>query len=194
MDKKALAGGIAMLLLGVGLAGLFPQMPRWLGLLFCLAALPLLWYACSDWLRLKMLRIEDFPVSNALNLKITNARVASGLGGSELTLHALSQWRNDRRDFGPVGSFPFYTPQVLYSDKLGLPINEPRMFQIAEFVNKVAPIIRGKFNGQMMELPIPTHGIFRVDMEMRWGGGMMPIVRYFRWDEKSLPTFCKRPR
>ena len=55
-------------------------------------------------------RIEQYPVSNALNFKITNDKVKAGLGGVELRLNRLLQWDGHRNEFMPVNG---YRPLVL---------------------------------------------------------------------------------
>lgn len=141
--------------------------------------------------------IEEFEAHNALNLKITNRSVKLGLGGTQLILHSLKRWRGDRRDFGLEETFQPFTPMILYSDQVDLPFRVPRMFQILEFKNPSIPIMRGRARGEQgktVELPILSHGIWRADLELRWGGGTKLIVQCFQWDENRLPTFCEVPR
>ena len=146
--------------------------------------------------RRKLPHVEDFPAHNALNLKITNKSVKSGLGGSQLILHSLKRWRGDRRDFGVAETFQPFTPLILFSDQVDLPYRVPRMFQIVEFKNSTAPIIRGRARGEqgpVVEPSIPNYGIWLADLELRWGGGTMQIVRCFQWKENLSPTFCEEP-
>jgi hypothetical protein len=136
--------------------------------------------------------VEDWPVHNALNLRITNNHVKDGLADSQLTLHSVKKWEPGRRQLCDA-TLAKVLPVALYSDQFGLPFKTPRMFQLLEFENKSAPIIRGAVDGHAVEIPLSGHGIWQFNMELRWAGGSMLIVRFFRWDEQSLPMFCKPP-
>ena len=141
--------------------------------------------------------INEFPAHNALNLKITNMYDKSGLGGVQLSLHSIQRWRADRRDFGIAESFAPHIPMVLFADQIDLPYRVPRMFQLVEFKDSSAPLIRGRAkgeNGPAREILIPSHGIWRARLELRWGGGAKEHVVFFEWNENKLPTFCKKPR
>ena len=196
MRKEEVAWGFGIMLAGQGLPAILP-MPPWFGAVCLLVGIGLIVWASRDLLFLPAPHIEEFEARNSLNLKITNKSVKLGLGGVQLILHSLKQWRGDRRDFGLAETFQPFTPMILFSDQVDLPFRVPRMFQIVEFTNSSTPIIRGRARGEQgktLELAIPGHGVWRADLELRWGGGTKLIVKCFQWDENRLPTFCGVPR
>lgn len=186
-DNLAIGSGIAMM--GVGLPMIGLTSPA-VGSIITLGGVGLCVFGFRDRLFSK-LRIENWPVHNALNLRITNRRVKSGLADSQLTLHSIKQWMPGR---GQWHAHPFQgLPFPLYSDDIGLPHKTPRMFQLVEFKNKSQPIIRGSVNGAAKGFDLPCRGVWRFEMELRWAGDTIPIARCFEWTDQTLPKFCKGP-
>jgi hypothetical protein len=163
-----------------------------LGIVFLIVGVTLLWTDRRALTFRRVLRIEDWAVNNALNLRITNVREKQGFAESQLRLHSIKRWEPGRGQFCAVPIFP-KLPVGLTNDHNHLPYKVPRMFQLAEFVDASAPGIRGVLGGHEVLYPLPSRGIWELSMELRWAGGNMPIVRYFNWADTSLPVFCEAP-
>lgn len=193
MDKTDVTVGAGFLLLGVGLPamGVTGMM---VGLPLVIIGTTLCVFGCRG-IFTATPTIENWPVNNALNLRIINTFSRPGLADSQLTLHSVRLWIPARRQFSCiVAPFEKSLPFTLYGDQVGLPFKEPRMFQLIEFIQKSAPQVRGALSdGTTQELLLPVHGIWQFNMELRWAGGSIQIIRWFRWDEQSLPTYCKPP-
>jgi hypothetical protein len=191
LDKKEAGWGIGVLLLTVALPH-FLQAPLW-SYAGVLVGTGLCLHAAKDLILPKRLLIEDWPVHNALNLRVTNKRYKHDLMDSQLTLLSLKWWDGGRGQFMNLG-IAQQLPLVLYSDQLHLPLNEPRMFQLLQFKNKTSPTIEATIGGQCTYISLPRQGIWEFAMELRWGGSGTKIPKWVKWDSTSLPVFCSCPK
>jgi hypothetical protein len=147
--------------------------------------------------------IEEWPVPNALNFRITNKRVKAGMVDDVLILHSVKIWNPGRRQFQTTelrainGTPPKILPLRLTHDRPELPYQVPRMFQLVQFTDWNAPFIQGyivsESDMRLAKIPLPHRGVWQFDMELRWAGGSRPVTRCFEWGENSLPTFCQCP-
>jgi hypothetical protein len=127
-----------------------------------IAAFVLYWHSGRG----KVPRIEQYPVRDALNFKITNGTVKAGLGGVELRLNRLQRWDGHRTEFGTVSG---YRPMVLYSDQVDLPYQITRTFQILDVTDRQNPRVHGKLNGKEHWWPLGGYGVWAADLDLLWG-------------------------
>lgn len=207
MDHKtvclAVAPSLGAIAVGYWLTTAPPSSSLAHGLAIAFFCVSLIW-PLLVWLVLSRddLTIEEWPVNNALNFRITNKRIKAGIVEDVLILHSVKLWNAGRRQFqsaelratnAPVKLLPLR----LTNDQPGLPYRTPRMFQLLQFTDWSAPFIQGYIvNDNDMTLahvPLPCRGFWQFDMELRWAGGGRQITRVFEWGDCSLPRFCKPP-
>jgi hypothetical protein len=138
--------------------------------------------------------IETSPASDALNLIITNLSPVD-MDADKLLLHGVMKWGERISQFHEVEQFKQFSTVTLYGDQIGLPACEPRRFQLLEFKNPAGPIFRARVESVgAREWSIPSHGLWRMDLELRWNDGTpYPFQQCFKWDQRAAPDFVSCP-
>jgi hypothetical protein len=139
--------------------------------------------------RRKSPRVEQYPVRDALNFKITNETVKAGLGGIELRLNRLLQWDGHRNEFMPVNGCH---PLVLYANQIDLPYRITRMFQLLDITKRQSPKVHGRLDGAEHWHPLGGYGTWHAELDLLYGGGHHTFECYIQWTERSGPEFIPK--
>jgi hypothetical protein len=138
--------------------------------------------------------IEQSAAADALNLTVTNTS-PDDLEANKLLLHSIKRWDEQFHRFSEVSQFKGFSTVTLYGDQVGLPSGQTRRFQLLEFTNPAGPLFRARVESYgAKEWPIPSLGLWRMDLELRWQDGVPYIFRQcFKWDQCSAPDFVICP-
>jgi hypothetical protein len=191
MDRRQISIALAPTPFSLGVAYLLSQQSFTMAhaLAWLMIVGSLVWPLYAFYSGRRKPRVDDWPGHNSLDLRIVNGYEKLGLLDDQLTLLSISKWEQGSVRFSPLK----IAPLVIYGNECGLPFGVPRMFRLLSFTDKAAPFIEASINGEATRIDLPSKGIWRFLMELRWSGGVMKISRCFHWDDDHLPTFCKEP-